>query len=281
MPPAIGEYLIQRLQDYGIRDVFGIPGDFVLQFYGMLQESPIRVIGTRREDCAGYAADGYARINGMGAVCLTYCVGGLSVTNSIAGAYAEKSPVIVISGAPGVDERRSDPLLHHRVRDFNTQREVFEKITVASALLDDPLTAFREIDRCFAAADRFKRPVYLELPRDRVRSRALYPHLKLQEKPVSDKEALKSAVEDAVRMIEESKQPVIIAGVEMHRFGLREEVMRLADRNQIPMCATLLGKSVVSERHPLYLGVYEGAMGRESVRRYVEESDCVILLARS
>ena len=79
-------------------------------------------------------------------------------------------------------------------------------------------------------------------------------------------------------MIEESQQPVIIAGVEIHRFGLREEVMRLADRNQIPMCATLLGKSVVSERHPLYLGVYEGAMGRESVRRYVEESDCVILL---
>jgi indolepyruvate decarboxylase len=277
-PPAIGEYLIRRLQDYGIRDVFGIPGDFVLQFYGMLEESPIRVIGTRREDCAGYAADGYARVNGMGAVCLTYCVGGLSVTNSIAGAYAEKSPVIVISGAPGVDERRSDPLLHHRVRDFNTQREVFEKITVASALLDDPLTAFREIDRCFAAADRFKRPVYLELPRDRVRSRALYPHLGLQEKPLSDKEALKSAVEDAVRMIEESQQPVIIAGVEIHRFGLREEVMRLADRNQIPMCATLLGKSVVSERHALYLGVYEGAMGRESVRRYVEESDCVILL---
>ena len=105
-PPVIGEYLIRRLQDYGIRDVFGIPGDFVLQFYGMLQESPIRVIGTRREDCAGYAADGYARVNGMGAVCVTYCVGGLSVTNSIAGAYAEKSPVIVISGAPGMDERR-------------------------------------------------------------------------------------------------------------------------------------------------------------------------------
>jgi indolepyruvate decarboxylase len=277
-PPMISEYLIRRLQDYGIRDVFGIPGDFVLQFYGMLEESPIRVIGMRREDCAGYAADGYARINGMGAVCVTYCVGGLSVTNSIAGAYAEKSPVIVISGAPGVDERRSDPLLHHRVRDFNTQREVFEKITVASALLDDPLTAFREIDRCLEAADRYKRPVYLELPRDRVRSRALYPHQGPPERPGSDKHSLKEAIADAVRMIDGSQQPVIIAGVEIHRFGLREEVVRLAERNQIPMCATLLGKSVVSERHPLYLGVYEGAMGRESVRRYVEESDCVILL---
>jgi indolepyruvate decarboxylase len=276
--PTIGEYLIQRLQDYGINDVFGIPGDFVLQFYAMLEKSPIRVVGTRREDCAGYAADGYARVNGMGAVCVTYCVGGLSLANSIAGAYAEKSPVIVISGAPGIDERRSDPLLHHRVRDFNTQREVFEKITVASALLDDPLTAFREIDRCLGAADRYKRPVYLELPRDRVQSRALYPYHPPEEKPVSDKQALKEAVEDAARQINAAERPVIIAGVEIHRFGLQEEVIRLAERNQIPMCATLLGKSVVSERHPLYLGVYEGAMGRESVRRYVEESDCVILL---
>lgn len=147
----LGEYLIQRLQDYGVRDVFGIPGDFVLQFYGMLEESPLRVIGTTSEACAGYAADGYARINGVGCVCVTYCVGGLSLCNAVAGAYAEKSPVIVISGAPGMGERRADPLLHHRVRDFHTQRDVFEKITIASASLEDELTAFREIDRVLAA----------------------------------------------------------------------------------------------------------------------------------
>ncbi|MCA8987203.1 MAG: alpha-keto acid decarboxylase family protein, partial [Planctomycetaceae bacterium] len=107
--PEIGAYLIAKLQEYGIKDLFGIPGDFVLQFYGMLEESPIRVIGTTREDCAGYAADAYARVHGMGAVCVTYCVGGLSLCNSIAGAYAEKSPVVVISGAPGMEERRNDP----------------------------------------------------------------------------------------------------------------------------------------------------------------------------
>ena len=101
---TIGGYLIQRLQDYGVDDVFGIPGDFVLQFYGMLEESPIRVVGTTREDCAGYAADAYARVHGRGCVCVPYCVGGLSVTNSTSGAYAKKSPVIVISGAPGIDE---------------------------------------------------------------------------------------------------------------------------------------------------------------------------------
>ncbi len=275
---TIGTYLIQRLQDYGVRDVFGIPGDFVLQFYGMLEESPINVIGTTNEACAGYAADGYARINGIGAVCVTYCVGGLSVCNPVAGAFAEKSPVIVISGAPGMSERRSDPLLHHRVRDFNTQREVFEKITVASASLEDELTAFREIDRCLAACVKYKRPVFLELPRDKVLAEPTHEHIPAVEHAVSDPNALKEAIEEARQSIKTAKKPVIIAGIEVHRFALQDQLLKLAEHNNIPICATLLGKSVVSERHPLYLGVYEGAMGREEVRKYVEESDCVILL---
>ena len=277
-PQTIGSYLIQRLQDYGIEHVFGIPGDFVLQFYVMLSQSPIQVVGTTREDNAGYAADAYARVHGMGAVCVTYSVGGLSMCNSIAGAYAEKSPVIVISGAPGVDERRSDPLLHHRVGDFNTQREVFEKITVANTSLDDPLTAFREIDRCFAAAERYKRPVYIELPRDRVQTECPYPYEPKEERLKSDKNALAEALEEASQLINSCQKPVIIAGVEMHRFGLGDEVVKLAEKHRIPMCATLLGKSVVSEKHPLYLGIYEGAMCREQICKYVEDSDCMILL---
>ncbi|QDU44474.1 Indole-3-pyruvate decarboxylase [Symmachiella dynata] len=276
--PTIGGYLIRRLQDYGLKHIFGIPGDFVLQFYNLLEESPIEVIGATREDCAGFAADAYARVNGLGAVCVTYCVGGLSTCNSVAGAYAEKSPLIVISGAPGMEERVSDPLLHHRVKDFNTQHEVFDKITIASATLEDPLTAFREIDRCLAAAVRYKRPVYLELPRDRVQTQALFPHEPQEDKLSSHKQALTEALAEAERMINGCKRPVIIAGVEMHRFGLQQEVVKLAEKNKIPMCATLLGKSVVSETHPLYLGIYEGAMGRDGVRKFVEESDCVILL---
>lgn len=275
---TIGGYLIQRLQDYGVQDAFGIPGDFVLHFYGLLEDSPINVVGTTREDCAGYAADAYARINGLGVVCVTYCVGGLSLCNSIAGAFAEKSPVVVISGAPGISERVNDPLLHHRVRDFNTQYDVFQKITIAGASLDDPLTAFREIDRCLEAAVRFKRPVYLELPRDRVDTPALHPHTPLSTHLQSNKDALQAALGEATERINAARQPVIIAGVEIHRFGLREQVLKLAEKHDIPMCATLLGKSVVSECHPLYLGVYEGAMGRREVTEYVESSDCVILL---
>ncbi len=277
-PLRLGEYLIQRLQEYGVRDVFGIPGDFVLQFYGMLESSPLRVIGTTSEACAGYAADGYARINGIGCVCVTYCVGGLSLCNAVAGAYAEKSPVIVISGAPGMSERRTDPLLHHRVRDFHTQKDVFEKITIASASLEDELTAFREIDRVLAACVRYKRPVFLELPRDKVLAECPYPHRPQQEQQQSDPAALDAAIAEAREMLEKARQPVIVAGIELHRFGLQDQILRFAEQNRIPISATLLGKSVVSERHPLYLGVYEGAMGRQEVQTYVESSDCIALL---
>ncbi|MEK0426189.1 MAG: Indole-3-pyruvate decarboxylase, partial [Planctomycetota bacterium] len=121
---TIGQYLIDRLMAYGISDCFGIPGDYVLRFYSLLEQSDINVVGCTREDCAGFAADAYARIHGMGAVCVTYCVGGLSVANSIAGAFAEKSPVVMLTGSPGLKERINNPLLHHKVRDFSTQLEV-------------------------------------------------------------------------------------------------------------------------------------------------------------
>lgn len=275
---SVGEYLIERLEHHGVRHMFGIPGDFVLRFYGMLEDSSIEVIGTTSEANAGYAADGYARVNGLGAVCVTYCVGGLSLCNPIAGAYAEKSPVIVISGSPGMSERHQNPLLHHKVRDFSTQSDVFEKITVAGAVLDDPETAFREIDRCFDAALRYKRPVYIELPRDCVDARPRWPYEPTELTHTSDRLALQEALVEATAMIEAARQPVLIAGVEVHRFGLQRQVLRIAEKNGVPVCSTLLGKSVVSEKHPLYLGVYEGAMGHDKTRRYVEDSDCVVLL---
>ena len=160
-PLTIGSYLIQRLHDYGVRHVFGIPGDYVLRFYQKLQQSPIQVIGVTREDCAGYAADAYARVNGIGAVCVTYCGGGLSLANSIAGAYAEKSPVVVLTGAPGMRERIHDPMLHHKIRTFSTQKEIFEKFTAIAVVLDDPDHAFRQIEDALAACWKFNRPVYI------------------------------------------------------------------------------------------------------------------------
>src|SRR5208282_2802051 len=132
---TIGQYLIDRLYAYGVRHVFGIPGDYVLGFYEQLAHSKLRLINTCDEQGAGFAADAYARVRGLGAVCVTYCVGGLRVANTTAQAYAEKSPVVVISGAPGMRERDKNPLLHHKVRDFNTQKCVFDQLTAASTVL--------------------------------------------------------------------------------------------------------------------------------------------------
>ena len=275
---SIGQYLIRRLSDYGIRHVFGLPGDYVLSFYSMLEHSPLDLVNCTREDCAGFAADAYARVNGMGAVCVTYGVGALSLANSIAGAYAEKSPVVLISGAPGLGERVNDPLLHHRVREWRTQLDVFEKLCAASREIVDPATAFRDIDFLLDTAHRQKRPVYLELPRDIVGvvPDQIRPYAHVE--PRSDPDALAEAVKEAMTRIAAATKPVIIAGIELHRFGLQADALALAEVSGIPVAATVLAKSVVSEVHPLYIGLYEGAMGRRDVTEFVEESDCVILL---
>jgi len=275
---SVGEYLLHQLYRHGVRHIFGVPGDYVLDFYRLMEKSPIRHVGTTREDSAGFAADAYARVRGLGAACVTYCVGGFNITNAIAGAYAEKSPVILITGAPGLEERRHDPLLHHRVRDFSTQLEIFSRLTVASTALEDPLIAYREIDRVIHAVERYKRPGYIELPRDRVAVTRPHRHADQSLEVLTDEAALAECLAEATALLNRSRRPVILAGVEVHRFGLQDALAELVDRTHIPVAATLLGKSVISEAHPLYLGVYEGAMGRAHVQRYVESADCILML---
>lgn len=276
--PSIGEYLVQRLQDYGLADLFGIPGDYVLNFYSLLERSPINVHGCTREDCAGYAADAYARLRGLGALCVTYCVGGLSVCNSIAGAWAEKSPVVLLTGSPGLSERVNNPLLHHKVRDFRTQIDVFEKLCIACTELTDPITAFHEIDRVLDACVRYKRPVYIDIPRDMVNVRPPPGRAFSRPADAGDPASLREAVAEAAALLRAAERPVLLAGVEVHRFGLQERVIALAEQTGLPVAATLLGKSVVAETHPLYVGIYEGAMGRAEVTRFVEDSDCILIL---
>ncbi|HWQ91898.1 MAG TPA: thiamine pyrophosphate-dependent enzyme [Clostridia bacterium] len=276
--PTIGDYLIDRLYAHGVRHVFGIPGDYVLGFYDQLARSRLKIINTCDEQGAGFAADAYARVRGMGAVCITYCVGGLKVANTTAEAFAEKSPVVVISGAPGMKERQKNPLLHHKVREFDTQKKVFEQLTVASTVLSDSQTAFQEIDRVLHAAMRYKRPVYIELPRDQVMLQGIASHRTRVVHERSDPPALRAALADAAEKLERAVKPVILADVEVHRFGLQDQLLKLVAATRIPVAATVLGKSVIGEQHPLYLGVYEGAMGREAVRQYVESSDCVVML---
>jgi indolepyruvate decarboxylase len=275
---TIGGYLIERLYAHGVGHIFGVPGDYALGFFHQLDESKIKVVNTCDEQGAGFAADAYARVRGLGAVCVTYCVGGLKVANTTAQAYAEKSPVVVLSGAPGTNERAKNPLLHHKVKDFDTQLKVFQELTEASAVLNDPRTAFGEIDRVLQTAIRTRRPVYLELPRDMAAARGTAPRVSSPAREKSDRNALREALGEAVKMINASRRPVIIAGVELHRFGLQKDLLRLIQKTNIPVAVTPLSKAVLGEGHPRFLGVYEGAMGWEACRDYVESSDCLILL---
>jgi TPP-dependent 2-oxoacid decarboxylase len=295
----VGSYLIQRLYDLGVRHIFGVPGDYVLGFYQeLIHSNKLKVINTCDEQGAGFAADAYGRVNGLGVVCVTYCVGGLKVANAAAQAFAEKSPLVVISGAPGIKERRKNPLLHHKVRDFDTQQKIFEHITIDSVLLSNSTTAVKDINRVLSSAIRYKRPVYIELPRDIVSapihadqelsvdsptsSNPSFENVKAggreEEGYQTDTASIKEAIYEATTLINSSSQPVIIAGVEIHRFALQDKLLQLINKTNIPFVSTVLSKSVLSEDHPSYLGVYEGAMGYQSVREYVESSDCLILL---
>ena len=276
---TIGSAVLDRLHRLGVRHIFGIPGDYVLSLFQLIEASPIKHVATTREDCAGFAADAYARINGIGAVCVTYCVGGLNTVNAIACAYAERSPVVLLTGSPGLSERIRTPYLHHMVRDFSTQREVFERMTVAAVTLDDPLTAERELDRAFAALLRYRRPIYVEIPRDMV-----YTPLAGAIKPIciedapSDPAALEEAIGEVRTMLASAKRPAMLVGAEVGRFGLQDDLGRLVERMNIPIASTLLGKSIIREDHPLYVGVYGGLIGRDEVQQFINDSDCLLIL---
>lgn len=280
-PPTmpLGQFLFEYLYRRGVRHSFGIPGDFALPTFAWLEKSKIKSVTMTHEPGAGFAADAYSRINGIGLVCVTYCVGGLNVLNAIAGAFAEKSPVVVVSGAPGRKDREKDPLLHHKVKTFETQRRVYDEVTVASAVLLDEERAASEIVRCVEACLRHKRPVYIEVPYDmvgRAIPTAVTTHTISDE---SDSDALAAALHETLSLIRAAKKPVILAGVELARYHMAHLVVRMAERMNVPIAADLLSKSTVPENHPLYLGVYGGAMSSdEHVRRYVESADLVLML---
>ncbi len=275
----MGQFLFEYLYRCGVRHNFGIPGDFALPTFAWLEKSKIESVTMTHEPSAGFAADAYSRINGIGLVCVTYCVGGLNVLNAIAGAYAEKSPVVVVSGAPGRKDREKDPLLHHKVKTFETQRRVYDEVTVASTVLLDEERAAAEIVRCVDACLRHKRPVYIEVPHDMAGREIPIALPSPPASETSDPPALAEAVEETLALLRAAKRPVILAGVELARYRLAHLVVRIAERMHIPIATDLLSKSAIPENHPLYLGVYGGAMSSdEHVRKYVESSDLVLML---
>lgn len=274
----LAPYLFQRLFALGAAHAFGIPGDHVLPLYEALGESPIRSILTTHEPSAGFAADAYARLKGIGVAMGTYGAGVLNMVNPIAQAYAEKSPVLVISGAPDLAGREPDRLIHHKVKAFDTQLRIYEQMTAASATLEDPKTASREINRVLDAVQRERRPGYLEIPRDLVWAEIDEAEAWTPVAPQRDRAALTEAMQEMVDRLNQSRNPVILAGIDIMRLGLRDQVIRLAERYNLPVATSFMGKAVFPEHHPNFIGTYMGAAGHPYARRMVEESDCLLLL---
>lgn len=275
---TVGSFLFDYLYQQGVTHAFGIPGDFALPTFRWLDRSPIDLITLTHEPSVGFAADGYARVNGLGVAIVTYCVGGLNMLNSIACAYAEKSPLIVISGGPSPQDRKTDPLLHHKVRTFDTQRRIFEEVTCANTVLLDAQTAAAEIMRVVQEVKTQCRPGYIEVPFDIVDLPIEAPVIRNIPPAESDAENLEAAIEDAIAFVNKAKNPVIIADVELHRHGLTDLAVGIARKFNIPIAATLLSKSVISEQNPLYIGVYAGGLSAPETQKKVEESDCLIML---
>ncbi len=276
---TVGSYLVARLEEVGVRHVFGVPGDYVLGLMDEIVESPLELVGTCNELDAGYAADAYARINGVGAVCVTYAVGGFSLLNAVAGAYAERVALIAVCGGPNRADRDEDRLLHHTIGDYGVQVDVFGHVTQRSVGLSSAEDAPDEIDDAVTACLRHRRPVFIELPADLVAAPCRTPEpLELDLAPPSDEGALAEAVDEAVAMLEAAERPIVLGGVEVHRFGLQPELERFLDETRLPMATALMGKSVIRETHPQYVGVYSGALSEDYVRETVEGADCVLSL---
>jgi len=276
------EFLTERLENLGVGHVVGIPGDYILGFYAkLLASKKLKYVGCTDESHAGFVADGYARVHGVGCVAVTYNVGALKIANAVACAYAEKSPVIVISGAPQTTAKDSPYPLHHMVRSYDCQREMFKQITCAQAILDNPSTAAYEIDRVLEALDHNKQPVYIELCRD-IANRPITYNVYQQGTPVkpkSDPENLADALEEVIGMLRSAKNPVVLAGVEIARYRLGKDLLKFIEANNLPVASTLLSKSVVQELHSNFLGVYAGHVtSNEYVRKAVDESDCLLVL---
>jgi indolepyruvate decarboxylase len=276
--PTLATALLYGLKDHGARELFGIPGDFVLPFFKVVEESAILPHYTlSHEPAVGFAADAAARYHcGLGVAVVTYGAGAFNLVNAVAGAYAERSPVVVIAGAPGARERASGFLLHHQARAIDSQLAVFKEITCAQAVLSDPASAPHEIARVLRSARELSLPVYIELPRDLVGA-ATEPVPVLPRRP-ADADALAECAEEILAKLAAAKSAAIIVDVEIRRYGIEDRVAALARKLGLSVVTTFMGRGLLDDASDVLSGTYLGAAGDAAVTDLVERADVLLLL---
>ncbi|MEX0866395.1 MAG: thiamine pyrophosphate-binding protein [Pirellulales bacterium] len=278
---TIGGYLAERLAQAGVRRYFTVPGDYNLILLDELLGNPqLQMISCCNELNAGYAADGYCRATGgLAAVVVTYSVGGLSLLNAIAGAYAEDLPIVAISGGPNTNSTAEHELLHHTLGkvDYDYQRDIFARVTAEAIVIQHPTEAPAQIDRAIDAALRTRKPVYLEVACNIAGAAVSAPHPRaLDGRRSSDSLSLAHAVEHAAELLNAATKPVLVAGVKL-RAGQAEAAFRqLADAAGYGVAAMPNAKSFFDEQHPSYMGIYWGPVGTPGCGEIVESSDLAL-----
>ena len=275
----ISKHILARLKEQGVEHVFGIPGDFILPFFQEMLGNEVGHVATCNELNAGYAADGYARLRGLGAVAVTYGPGSFSLVNACASAYAESVPLLVISGGPSRKAYRERPALHHMLQDkYEVSMNIFTQITAYAALLDDPEQAPAQIDEALNICLSRNRPVYLEIPSD-VQTCACPDPAPLQRVPTpQDASALAGALDDIATRVREGERTVVVPGHEVQREGLQDKVLQLLDKTGFSISSMFVGKADFAEQHPQCLGAYLGVGSLAEVAEYLEAADTLLFL---
>jgi indolepyruvate decarboxylase len=278
----IGDFLLRRLEEAGVRHLFGVPGDYNLELLQQLQDAgTLKWIGTCSELNASYAADGYARLSGLGALLVTNGVGALSAINGVGGSYSEHVPVICIAGSIPLRSIDRGLGMHHTMADgsYDHFLDAYAHVTAAHARLT-PRNAAGEIDRLIVTAWREKRPVYMELPSDIACLDIEVPAgpLALAEPP-SDPERLASCIAAIAGRLSVATSPAILVDADADRFGVASDLMELAKKMQASVAVINAAKSVIDETFPYYLGIYNGKASEPHVREAIETSDCLLSVA--
>jgi len=275
---TLAKQLFQALKERGAQEVFGIPGDFALPFFKVLEDTAILPLYTlSHEPAVGFAADAAARYHStLGVAAVTYGAGALNMVNPVAQAYVEKSPLVVLSGAPGALERTRGLGLHHQVKSFSSQLNIFREITATQTILDDMATAPAEIARVLDLCQQQSRPVYIELPRDMVNQAcASVPAYRAS---TVDSQAASACARQVMAQLRAATSPAILAGVEVRRFGLEQKLAELASCLRIPVATSFMGRGILSGKEAPLIGTYLGLAGQEDVRKTVENSDALLML---
>lgn len=275
---TVADYLLDRLAECGVDRIFGVPGDFTLQFLDHVDAHPaIRWTGSANELGAGYAADGYARVRGLGVVSTTFGVGELSALNAIAGAYAEHVPVLSLVGAPTTAVQAAARPTHHSLGDgdFLHTLRMTSEVTVAAEQLD-PATATEQIDRVLATILAHSRPGYLSVPADIGELPCDPPAAPLPVlEETTEPEALR-AFTDAARGFLGDARPVVLADILVHRSRAEEQLENLLRRGRLRYASMLWGRRVIDESHDDYIGLYTGAASAPEVAAEIESAERLI-----